>query len=79
MVKLDLQVLQYMSRDEWRVLTAIEMGMKNHELVPTTLIARIAGLKKGGAYKVIKLLHRNKLVFHENKKCTLLVLCCVLL
>ena len=42
--------------------------MKNHELVPTPLIARIANLKKGGAMKNIRLLHKNKLIFHEAKK-----------
>lgn len=46
--------------------------MKNHDLVPTALIFRIAGLKKGGAglgFKAIKNLHRNKLVYHEKKHC----------
>ena len=69
MVKLDANVLRYMTRDEWRVLTAVEMGMKNHDLVPTTLIQRIAGLQRGGAFKVINSLHKNKLIVHENKKC----------
>lgn len=69
MVKLDASVLRYMSRDEFRVLTAIEMGQKNHELVPTPLICRIAGLKGGGAFKIIiNLLHKNKLIFHESKQ-----------
>lgn len=69
MVKLDANVLRYMTRDEWRVLTAVEMGMKNHDLVPTTLVQRIAGLQRGGAFKVINSLHKNKLIVHENKKC----------
>ena len=43
-----------MSSDEFRVLTAVEMGMKNHELVPTSLIESISGLKRGGAYKVAR-------------------------
>ena len=30
-MKLDVSVLHYMSKEEWRVLAAIEMGMKNHE------------------------------------------------
>ncbi len=69
MVKLDLEVLRYMTRDEFRVLTAVEMGMKNHEIVPTQLIARIAGLKSGMAFKIIAILHKNKLIYHENTKC----------
>jgi hypothetical protein len=41
-----------MTRDDFRVLTAIEMGMRNHEIVPIELIVSIAGLKHGGAHKV---------------------------
>ena len=41
-----------MSSEEFRVLTATEMGMKNHELVPTALIESISGLKRGGTFKV---------------------------
>jgi len=37
-MKLDVSVLRYLSRDDFRVLTAVEMGMKNHEIVPTELI-----------------------------------------
>jgi RIO-like serine/threonine protein kinase len=29
------------------VLTAVEMGLKNHEIVPAVLIESIAGLKHG--------------------------------
>jgi len=31
-MKLDLDILKYMTKDEWRVLTAIEMGLRNHEV-----------------------------------------------
>jgi hypothetical protein len=81
-----------MTREEFRVLTAIEMGQKNHDVVPTPLIARIAGtgfggplllaglvcltpfsplsgLKRGGAAKAITVLHKNKLIYHDAKKC----------
>eukprot|EP00466_Bigelowiella_natans_P008172 jgi/Bigna1/92478/estExt_fgenesh1_pm.C_260019 len=57
-----------MSKEEFRVLTAVEMGMKNHEVVPTKLICQIAGLKHGGAHKLIGNLHRNKLIYHDAKK-----------
>ena len=50
-MKLDPTVLRYLERDEFRVLTAVEMGMKNHELVPAPLIERIAALKKGGSFR----------------------------
>ena len=36
-----------------RVLTAIELGMRNHELVPADLIEGIAKLKRGNCYKVV--------------------------
>lgn len=68
-MKLDAMVLRYMTKEEFRVLLAVEMGMKNHELVPTQLINSIAKLKRGGAFKFLNLLHRNKLVFHDSRRC----------
>merc|ERR1711865_1293874 len=68
MVKLDVSKLRYMSREHFRVLTAIEIGMKNHEIVPVTLIDRIAGLNKGGARRFIAHLLRDKLIAHDCKK-----------
>lgn len=47
MVNLNTQMLRYLTIDDFRVLTAVEMGMKNHEVVPTTLISSIAGLRGG--------------------------------
>ncbi|CAI2174194.1 19139_t:CDS:10 [Funneliformis geosporum] len=61
-MKLDVKVLRYMSSDEFRVLTAVEMGSKNHELVPLTLIAQIAGLRHGGSHKIIGELAKKNLV-----------------
>eukprot|EP00742_Colponemidia_sp_Colp-10_P005119 GILJ01005467.1.p1 GENE.GILJ01005467.1~~GILJ01005467.1.p1 ORF type:complete len:487 (+),score=83.54 GILJ01005467.1:39-1463(+) len=66
-MKLDADVLRYMSKDEFRVLTAVEMGMKNHEVVPVPLIESIAGLKRGGTFKLIAVLLRNKLIAHDRK------------
>ena len=45
MGKLDVTNLRYLDRDRFRVLTAIEMGMKNHELVPKRLVIAIAAIK----------------------------------
>ncbi|CAM0884004.1 unnamed protein product [Alopecurus aequalis] len=67
-MKLDVNALRYLSKDDFRVLTACEMGMRNHEIVPAELVDRIAGLKHGGTYKVLRNLLKNKLVHHENKK-----------
>lgn len=70
MVKLDLVILRYMSRDDFRVLTAVEMGMKNHDLVSTQLINSISAIKRGDAVHAIKHIHKYKLIFHQSKPCT---------
>ncbi|KAL3507006.1 hypothetical protein ACH5RR_032388 [Cinchona calisaya] len=67
-MKLDVNVLRYLSKDDFRVLTAVEMGMRNHEIVPTELIDRIASLKHGGTYKVLKNLLKHKLLHHDSSK-----------
>ncbi|XWS58708.1 hypothetical protein CRYUN_Cryun08bG0057700 [Craigia yunnanensis] len=67
-MKLDVDVLRYLSKDYFRVLTAVEMGMRNHEIVPSELIDRIASLKHGGIYKVLKNLLKHKLLHHDSSK-----------
>ena len=32
-MRLNFDLLKYLSKDEWRVLTAIEMGLRNHEVM----------------------------------------------
>lgn len=48
-MRLDPTYLEYISKDEMRVLLAVEMGMKNHEYVPSHLIERISHLKRNCA------------------------------
>ncbi|XP_068654912.1 serine/threonine-protein kinase rio2-like [Aristolochia californica] len=67
-MKLDVNALRYLSKDDFRVLTAVEMGMRNHEIVPAELVDCIAGLKHGGTYKVLKNLLKHKLVHHDSSK-----------
>eukprot|EP01085_Mycamoeba_gemmipara_P002071 Mycagemm_TRINITY_DN10071_c0_g1::TRINITY_DN10071_c0_g1_i1::g.2071::m.2071 type:complete len:171 gc:universal TRINITY_DN10071_c0_g1_i1:182-694(+) len=67
-MKLDVTQLRYMTREEFRILTAIELGMKNHEFVPTQLIEALAKLTRGGTFKAITQVHKNKLVYHDRKK-----------
>ncbi|KEH31373.1 Serine/Threonine-kinase rio2 [Medicago truncatula] len=67
-MKLDVDVLRYLSKDDFRVLTAVELGMRNHEIVPAELIDRIARLKHGGTYKVLKNLLKHKLLHHDSTK-----------
>ncbi|XP_064620675.1 serine/threonine-protein kinase RIO2-like [Lineus longissimus] len=66
MGKLNVTLLRYLSKEDFRVLTAVEMGMKNHELVPGPLVASIAGLKHGGCHKVLKELVKHCLVCYEK-------------
>ncbi|XP_030373890.1 serine/threonine-protein kinase rio2 [Scaptodrosophila lebanonensis] len=68
MGKLNVTVLRYLTKEDFRVLTAIEMGMKNHELVPGPLAAAIANLKTGGVHKLLKELCKHKLVAYERGK-----------
>lgn len=44
------------------------MGMKNHELVPSMLVASIASLHHGGVHKILKLLCKQNLVSYERGK-----------
>ncbi|PKA50852.1 RIO kinase 2 [Apostasia shenzhenica] len=67
-MKLDVDALRYLSKEDFRVLTAVEMGMRNHEIVPAELVDRIAGLKHGGTFKVLKNLLKHKLVHHDSSK-----------
>ncbi|KOX77803.1 Serine/threonine-protein kinase RIO2 [Melipona quadrifasciata] len=68
MGKLNVTILRYLTRDDFRVLTAIEMGMKNHELVPASLAAQIANLRYGGVHKLLKELCRHRLLNYERGK-----------
>ncbi|XP_062873719.1 serine/threonine-protein kinase RIO2 [Trichomycterus rosablanca] len=68
MGKLNVVLLRYLSRDDFRVLTAVEMGMKNHEIVPVSLIASIASLRHGGCNKVLRELVEHKLLAYEHTK-----------
>lgn len=67
-MKLDPAALRYLSDDDFRVLTAVEMGMRNHELVPIPLISSISGLRHGGYMKSLKEIHKQKLVHKETKR-----------
>ncbi|OIT27945.1 hypothetical protein A4A49_56414, partial [Nicotiana attenuata] len=72
-MKLDVNVLRYLSKDDFRVLTAVEMGMRNAQEeglddLPSELIDRIASLMHGGSNKVLKNLLKHKLVHHDASK-----------
>lgn len=44
------------------------MGMKNHEIVPVSLVSSIASLKHGGCNKILRELVKHKLVVYERTK-----------
>ncbi|CAG0921541.1 unnamed protein product [Notodromas monacha] len=68
MGKLDVSLLRYLNHEDFRVLTAVEMGMRNHELVPHALVASIANLRHGGVGKLVRQLCRHKLLSYERGK-----------
>uniref|UniRef100_A0A452HU71 Serine/threonine-protein kinase RIO2 n=1 Tax=Gopherus agassizii TaxID=38772 RepID=A0A452HU71_9SAUR len=52
----------------FHLLFQVEMGMKNHEIVPASLIASIASLKHGGCNKILRELVKHKLLAYERTK-----------
>lgn len=68
MVKLDVSLLRYLSQEDIRVLNAVEMGMKNHELVPSSLITSISSIRDGGVGKILHKLARHKLIVYTRGK-----------
>lgn len=52
-MKLDTKAMRHLAAEDWRVLTAVEIGSKNHEVIPTPLIESISKLR-GGANRVHK-------------------------
>jgi RIO kinase 2 len=67
-MKLDPTVMKTMSKEDYRVLASVEIGMKTHDLVPAALCMQIAKLRHGGANKVMGGLLRDKLLSHDKSK-----------
>ena len=67
-MKLDVTCMRYLTKEDYRVLTAIEAGMRNHELVSEPLISTLANLKHGGLSRILAVLLRYKLVAHMNQE-----------
>ncbi|RLV92372.1 Serine/threonine-protein kinase RIO2 [Spathaspora sp. JA1] len=62
-MKLDTSHMRYLTPDDFRVLQAVEIGTRNHELVPTTLIHQISKMKSpSGTNRSIGDLAKIKLV-----------------
>ncbi|RKF57415.1 Serine/threonine-protein kinase rio2 [Erysiphe neolycopersici] len=60
-MKLDTKHMRYLTPEDWRTLTAVETGSKNHEVVPTPLIGQLSGLR-GGVHKNISTLAKAGLI-----------------
>lgn len=62
-MKLDTSHMRYLTSDDFRVLQAVELGSRNHELVPTQMIHSISGMKApSGTQRAIGDLAKLKLV-----------------
>lgn len=62
-MKLDISHMRYMTADDFKVLQAVEQGSKNHEVVPTTLIHQISGMRSiSGTNRSISDLAKLKLI-----------------
>lgn len=66
MVKLDVSLIRFLEEEDFRVLTALEMAMRNHDVAPTVLVERIAQLPHGGCRKRLMMLLKHKMIHHEN-------------
>ena len=65
-MRLDLSFFKYLNKDDFRVLTAIEMGMRNHEVVPVNLIQSISKIRTTNVRQIIANLLKHKLIKHTN-------------
>ncbi len=61
-MKLDTKALRYLNPTDWRTLTAVETGSRNHEVVPTSLIANLSKCGVGDVNRSISLLAKANLI-----------------
>lgn len=61
-MKLDTKALRYLNNADWRVLSSVESGSRNHEIVPTSLIISIAKSSPGDVQRSISLLAKAGLI-----------------
>jgi RIO kinase 2 len=68
-MKLDVGLIRYLTGNDFRVLVGIELGMRNHELVPADLMVTLSGLPASAAMRSLTTVHKHKLVCHSKLKC----------
>ncbi|KAL7899403.1 RIO1 family domain-containing protein [Trichoderma sp. SZMC 28014] len=63
-MKLDTRAMRHLASEDWKVLTAVELGSKNHEIVPTPLIEKLSRLRGGasGVHRSISTLAKVGLI-----------------
>lgn len=56
--------MRHLASEDWKVLTAVELGSKNHEIVPTPLIEKLSRLRGGasGVHRSISTLAKVGLI-----------------
>lgn len=47
-MKLDANALRYLNSEDFRILSALEIGSKNHEVVPLSMLASLSRTRPGG-------------------------------
>lgn len=65
-MKLDATALRYLTRDDFRVLSALEVGSRNHECIPMALLSSISRMRPGALHGRLGELAKHKLVSREN-------------
>uniref|UniRef100_A0A1I7Z4Z3 Serine/threonine-protein kinase RIO2 n=1 Tax=Steinernema glaseri TaxID=37863 RepID=A0A1I7Z4Z3_9BILA len=68
MGRMNVHLMRYLDPEHFRVLIAVEMGMRNHEVVPLPLISSIAGIHRGATCNALSDLSKNRLVLRECGK-----------
>lgn len=64
MPNLDVSYVDSLPPSYYRVLTAVEMGMKNHDYVPLSLIISLSGIRHGSIPHIVQELLKIKLISH---------------
>ena len=65
-MRFNLTALKYLTKDDFRVLTAIELGMRNHEIVPVDLIQSISKIRNTSVRRILANLLKHKLIKHTK-------------
>lgn len=67
-MKLDTKAMRYLTAEDWRTLTAVETGSRNHEVVPTPLIISLSGLSSSTHRSISSLAKVNLIARLKNAK-----------